>query len=64
MFIVAKSLEALGIVIVGLGLILGINSPKLWIELYLGLFGVSIFLIGRVIEKYFVRKRQNKTAKQ
>jgi hypothetical protein len=58
MFYVAKGLEALGIACVGLGLIFGINSPKLWIELYLSLIGISIFLLGRVVEHFVARKRQ------
>jgi hypothetical protein len=62
MFYVAKSLEALGIACVGLGLVLGINSPKLWIELYLSLIGISIFLIGRVVEHFVARKRQKLSA--
>ena len=56
MFYVAKSLEALGILGVGAGLVLGVQSPTLWIELYLSIIGVIVFLIGRTIEK-FVRKR-------
>lgn len=62
MFYVAKALEALGIACVGLGLILGINSPKLWIELYLSLIGISIFLVGRILEHVLARKRQKMTA--
>jgi hypothetical protein len=62
MFYVAKSLEALGIACVGLGLVLGINSPKLWIELYLSLIGISMFLIGRVVEHFVARQRQKLSA--
>jgi hypothetical protein len=64
MLSVAKALEALGIACVGLGLVLGINSPKLWIELYLSIIGVSIFLIGRGIEKYTRRKQQKHVTQQ
>lgn len=58
MFVLAKALEGLGIMCVGLGLILGINSPTLWIELYLSILGVSIFLLGWGIEKLVARKRK------
>ncbi|MEK7249315.1 MAG: hypothetical protein AAB209_02725 [Bacteroidota bacterium] len=57
MFLVAKGFEALGIVCVLLGLVQGINSPTLWIELYLSIIGVTLFLIGRGIEKYLSRKQ-------
>jgi hypothetical protein len=64
MFYVAKSLEALGIACVGLGLVLGINSPKLWIELYLSIIGIVIFLVGRGVERVIARKQQKLTAGQ
>ncbi len=57
MFFAAKGFEALGIVCVGLGLVLGINSPTLWIELYLSIIGIAMFLIGWGIEKYLSRKQ-------
>ena len=64
MFYVAKGLEALGIASVMLGLIHGINSPKLWGELYLSILGIVLFLIGWGIEKYLKHKRQKQTQVQ
>lgn len=58
MFYVAKAFEALGIAFVLLGLILGINSPTLWVELYLSIMGIVMFMIGRGIEKYLARKHR------
>lgn len=62
MLIVAKTLEAIGILCVFAGLILGINSPTLWIELYLTIIGVAIFLVGWMIEKYRAWKLERKSA--
>lgn len=56
MFLLAKACEALGIAAVLLGLVLGINSPTLWIELYLSIIGIAIFLVGWGIEKFLARK--------
>ncbi len=56
MFILAKSLEAAGIVCVFVGLVLGINSPTLWIELYLLIIGSAVFLVGWGIEKMHARR--------
>jgi hypothetical protein len=56
MFLLAKACEALGIAAVLLGLVLGINSPTLWIELYLSIIGIVIFLVGWGIEKFLARK--------
>lgn len=64
MVYIAKSLEALGIACLGLGLILGINSPKLWIELYLSLIGVFTFGVGWGIEKYIARKQKQATPRK
>lgn len=61
MFYIAKGFEALGIACVGLGLVLGINSPKLWIELYLSITGITIFGIGWGIEKYLARRQRRVT---
>ena len=58
MVFVAKGFEALGIACVFLGLILGINSPTLWIELYLFLLGIFIFFIGWGIENVLTRKQK------
>lgn len=58
MFYLAKVFEALGIATVGLGLVLGINSPTLWIELFLSIIGIVLFLVGRGIEKLISRKQK------
>ena len=58
MFILAKTLEAFGIAGVFLGLVLGVNSPTLWIELYLSIIGIVLFLAGWGIEKYISRKKK------
>ena len=58
MFYLAKGLEALGIATVGLALILGINSPTLWIELYLSIIGVVLFLVGWGIERLVSKKHK------
>ncbi len=47
----------MGIAAVFLGLILGINSPTLWIELYLSILGIVVFLIGWGLEKFSARRR-------
>ncbi len=60
MFILAKSLEGLGIVCVFVGLVLGINSPTLWIELYLLIIGSAVFLLGWWIEKMHARRTLRK----
>ncbi len=62
MLTVAKVLEALGIAAVFLGLVLGVNSPTLWIELYLSILGIVLFLIGWGLEK-FISRRNNPTQK-
>lgn len=64
MAIGAKVLEALGIAAVFLGLVLGVNSPTLWIELYLSILGIAVFLIGWGLEKFISRKhaRLSKTS--
>ncbi|MBX2989553.1 MAG: hypothetical protein KF749_00135 [Bacteroidetes bacterium] len=62
MMYVAKGLEALGIACLGLGLILGINSPTLWVELYLFLLGIFVFFIGWGIEKIIARRQKAKSS--
>ena len=52
----AKGLEAMGIACVMIGLIQGIMSADMWVELYLSVAGIMLFLIGRTIEKRLVRK--------
>ncbi len=56
--IAAKGLEALGIACVMIGLVEGLMSESMWMELYLGLFGVVLFLTGRRIEKALAAKRE------
>ena len=51
MRIIAKGLEALGIACVMLGLVQGIQTENMWIELYLSVIGIVLFLIGWGIEK-------------
>jgi hypothetical protein len=57
MRIAAKSLEALGIASVMIGLVQGVLSETMWMELYLSLMGIVVFLAGWGIEK-FVERRQ------
>lgn len=57
MFLLAKTLEGLGILCLLFGLIHGINSPKLWGELYFTIIGIVLFLAGWGIEKYLSRKK-------
>jgi hypothetical protein len=52
-----KSLEALGIACVMIGLVEGIMSETMWMELYLSITGVLVFLVGRGIEKTVERKQ-------
>ena len=57
MMFIAKSLEALGIACVMIGLVQGLNSETMWMELYLFLIGMAIFGLGWWLEKRIVRKR-------
>jgi hypothetical protein len=59
--IVAKILEALGIACVMLGLVQGIQGESMWIELYLSIIGIVIFLIGWGIEKLLARKERRRS---
>jgi hypothetical protein len=56
MMIVAKGFEALGIASVMIGLVQGIQSNDMWIELYLSLIGIFLFLVGWLLEKFLRRK--------
>jgi hypothetical protein len=49
--IVAKSLEALGIACVMIGLVQGIMGTTMWMELYLSIAGIIVFIGGRSLEK-------------
>jgi len=54
--VVAKACEALGIACVMIGLVQGIQSPSMWIELYLSVIGIILFMIGWGLEKYLARR--------
>lgn len=54
--IVAKSLEALGIAGMMIGLVEGVFSQTMWSELTLSVIGVVVFIAGRWLEK---RARKN-----
>ncbi len=56
MKIAAKLLEAVGIACVMIGLVQGVMSESMWMELYLSITGVLIFLAGRYLEKAYARK--------
>lgn len=64
MLFVAKTLEALGIACVFAGLVIGINSPTLWIELYLSIIGIVVFLFGWGIEKLRARRLRRQGGQQ
>lgn len=53
----AKALEALGIACVMIGLVQGIMSETMWMELYLSIVGIVVFLVGRGIEKFLARRQ-------
>ncbi len=53
----AKSLEALGIACVMIGLVEGIMSETMWMELYLSITGVVVFLVGMGIERIVARRQ-------
>ena len=50
MFLLAKTLQAVGFAHVGIGLFLGVTRDDQWSELYLSLTGIALFVIGRFIE--------------
>jgi uncharacterized membrane protein len=58
MKITAKALEAVGISCVMIGLVQGIMSETMWMELYLSIIGIVLFLIGWGIERVMERKQQ------
>jgi hypothetical protein len=61
MKIAAKAFEAVGISCVMIGLVQGIMSETLWMELYLSIIGIAVFLIGWGIEKFIGRKQRATT---
>lgn len=48
---VAKALEAFGLACVMIGLVEGILGSTMWMELYLSIAGIIVFIAGRRIEK-------------
>ena len=60
---IAKGLEALGIACVLLGLVQGIQTDDMWIELYLSIIGIGLFFAGWTMEKVLKRKQQNPGSK-
>ena len=61
MRILAKTLEALGIACVMIGLVDGING-SMWLELYLLLIGLAIFFAGWGIEKALRKNKEPRKA--
>ena len=57
MILVAKGFEALGIACVMIGLVQGMQSSSMWMELYLSITGIVLFLIGWGIEKWITKRR-------
>ncbi len=55
MKVLSKTLEALGIASVMIGLVDGING-SMWLELYLLIIGLAIFFAGWGIEKSLKKK--------
>ena len=51
MHIAAKGLEALGIACVMIGLAEGVLGSDMWMELYLSVAGILVFIAGRRLEK-------------
>jgi len=49
-FLLAKTLQAVGFAHVGIGLFLGVTRDDQWSELYLSLTGIALFVIGRLLE--------------
>ena len=51
MKVAGKTLEALGIACVMIGLVEGVMGTSMWMELYLSVAGIIVFLAGRGLEK-------------
>lgn len=60
MILFAKGLEALGIACVMIGLVQGIQGENMWMELYLSIAGIIVFLIGHGIEKHTAPRHHNR----
>jgi len=63
MRVVAKAFEAFGIACVMIGLVQGIMSETMWMELYLSIIGIIVFLGGWAIETRLT-KRQSTMRKE
>ena len=61
MKILSKTLEAMGMASVMIGLIDGING-SMWLELYLLIIGLAIFFAGWGIEKSLKKNKQSQKA--
>jgi hypothetical protein len=57
MRIISKTLEAIGIASVMIGLIDGMQG-SMWLELYLLIIGLIVFFVGWGIEKSLKRQQQ------
>jgi hypothetical protein len=57
MILLAKGLEALGIASVMIGLVQGMQSESMWMELYLSIIGIILFLCGWGLERRAIRRR-------
>jgi hypothetical protein len=57
MMIAAKGLEAAGIACVMIGLVQGVMSQTMWMELYLSIIGILLFLAGRGLGKRLRRRK-------
>lgn len=64
MMILAKILQALGIASVMVGLVQGIMSETMWMELYLSIIGIIIFFGGLGLERLAGRKRKGRTTRE
>ena len=58
MILMAKGFEALGIACVMIGLVQGVQSESMWMELYLSIIGIVLFLIGWGVEKRCTRRQR------
>jgi hypothetical protein len=59
MKILSKTLEALGIACVMIGLIDGVQG-SMWLELYLLIIGLLVFLAGWGIDRFLFKKQPSR----
>lgn len=64
MNVVAKMFEAVGIACVMIGLVHGIQADDMWIELYLSITGIALFLVGWGFERWVERRRRIRKGRQ